>query len=199
MISLSGTPPCSLQMLYIRHVCFVADNPKKRWQVPKQICHRCHSPAHLVTAFCSNKHASNTLSLNDIKSQLIMLHIKELTLSSGLCMYMTTTQVHSLFPYSCPSPHLEKTGTVEVKCYIFNSKFLIMFTTLTYLNENIHFTQLKTSHWYKYHCPTEFYIALAELQITCDSAKGPIVEVLSKAFTHIVSNLIDWEGSGILS
>ena len=39
----------------------------------------------------------NTLLLNDKNAQLIMLHIKELTLTSE-CVYINTTQVNSLSP-----------------------------------------------------------------------------------------------------
>ena len=43
---------------------------------------------HLITPFCTSYHASNTLSLNDINPQLIMLHIKELT------QPMTLNEIH---------------------------------------------------------------------------------------------------------
>ena len=78
-----------------------------------------HQFKHLFTATCSSWHASNTLSFNEIYSQLIMLHIKELTLTCEMYMYMyihiITTQVHSLFLHSHPSLHIKKTGKILLK------------------------------------------------------------------------------------
>ena len=47
-----------------------------------------HQLKHLFTAFCSICHVSNILWLGDINPELIMLHIKELTLTSGMCIYI---------------------------------------------------------------------------------------------------------------
>ena len=52
---------------------------------------------HQITAFCISYHACNTLSFSDINSQFTMLHIKGLTLTSGMCTYITTTTLRTGF------------------------------------------------------------------------------------------------------